>query len=168
MTLPALYTLALEFRAAADQLADLDLPPEAVADTLESLSGDLETKAQNVALFARNLEATAAAIKQAEADMAKRRKAIESRVAHLKDYMLGAMLVSGVRKIEGPYLRIGIRDNPEAVEVFDAAQIPAEYMRQPEPPPAAPDKAAIKAAIKAGAEVPGVKLTRSQRLDIGA
>lgn len=164
----ALYTLALEFRAAADQLADLELPPEAVADTLESLSGDLESKAQNVALFARNLEATAAAIKQAEADMAKRRKAIESRVAHLKDYMLGAMLVSGVRKIEGPYLRIGIRDNPEAVEVFDAAQIPAEFMRQPEPPPATPDKAAIKAAIKAGTEVPGVKLTLSQRLDIGA
>lgn len=168
MTSPALYTLALEFRAAADQLADLDLPPEAVSDTLESLSGDLEVKAQNVALFCRNLEATAAAIKQAEGDMAKRRKAIENRVAHLKDYMLGAMLVSGVRKIEGPYLRIGIRDNPEAVEVFDAAQIPAEFMRQPEPPPAAPDKAAIKAAIKAGTEVAGCKLTRSQRLDIAA
>lgn len=168
MTTPALYTLALDFRAAADQLADLDLPPEVVADTLESIGGDLEQKAQNVALFCRNLEATAAAIKQAEGDMAKRRKAIENRVAHLKDYMLAGMLVAGVKKIEGPYLRIGVRDNPEAVEVFDAAQIPAEFMRQPEPPPAAPDKAAIKAAIKAGREVPGVKLTRSQRLDIAA
>lgn len=164
----ALYNLALEFRAAADTLADLDLPPEAVADTLESLSGDLETKAQNLALFCRNLEATAAAIKEAEAGMAKRRKAIESRIAHLKDYALASMLVAGVRKIEGPYLRIGIRDNPEAVEVFDPLQIPAEFMRQPEPPPAVADKAAIKAAIKAGNEVPGCKLTRSQRLDIGA
>jgi hypothetical protein len=164
----ALYTLALEFRAAADQLADLDLPPEVVADTLDSLTGDIEQKAQNVALFTRNLEATAAAIKQAETDMAKRRKAIESRVAHLKDYMLAGMMVAGIKKIEGPYLRIGIRDNPEAVEVFDAAQIPAEFMRQPEPPPASPDKAAIKAAIKAGTEVAGCKLTRSQRLDIAA
>jgi hypothetical protein len=166
MTTPTLYTLALDFRAAADTLGDLDLPPEAVADTLESLSGDLEIKAQNVALFARNLEATAAAIKDAEAGMAKRRKAIESRVAHLKDYMLAGMMVAGVKKIEGPYLRLSIRDSPEAVEVFDAAQIPAEFMRQPEPPPAAPDKTAIKAAIKAGQEVPGVKLTRSQRLSI--
>jgi len=163
---PTLYSLALDFRAAADTLGDLDLAPEAVADTLESLSGDLEVKAQNVALFARNLEATAAAIKEAEAGMAKRRKAIESRVAHLKDYMLAGMMVAGVKKIEGPYLRLSIRDNPEAVEVFDAAQVPAEFMRQPEPPPAAPDKAAIKAAIKAGHEVPGVKLTRSQRLNI--
>jgi hypothetical protein len=109
---------------------------------------------------------TAAAIKDAEAGMAQRRKAIESRVAHLKDYMLAGMMVAGVKKIEGPYLRLSIRDNPEAVEVFDAAQIPAEFMRQPEPPPAAPDKTAIKAAIKAGQEVPGVKLTRSQCLSI--
>lgn len=163
---PTLYSLAIDFRAAADTLGDLDLPAEAVADTLEGLSGDLEVKAQNVALFARNLEATAAAIKEAEAGMAKRRKAIENRVAHLKDYMLAGMMVAGVKKIEGPYLRLSIRDNPEAVEVFDPLQIPAEFMRQPEPPPAVADKTAIKAAIKAGQEVPGVKLTRSQRLSI--
>jgi len=164
----ALYQLAIEFRETADKLADLDLPPEVVADTLESIGGDLELKAQNVALFTRNLEATAAAIKQAESDMAARRKAIERRVQGLKDYLLHAMQATGIKKIEGPYLRIGVRDNPEAVDVFDAAQVPAEFMRQPEPPPAAPDKTAIKAAIKAGVEVAGCKLTRSQRLDIGA
>ena len=164
----ALYQLAQDFRAAAEQLADLDLPPEVIADTLESISGDLEVKALNVALFARNLESTAAAIKQAEGDMAARRKALERRVQSLKDYLLHAMQSTGIKKIEGPYLRIGVRDNPESVEVFDADQVPAEFMRKPEPPPAAPDKAAIKAAIKAGQEVPGAKLTRSQRLDIGA
>ena len=164
----ALYQLAADFRAAAEQLADLDLPPEVIADTLESIGGDLEAKAQNVALFARNLESTAAAIKQAEGDMAARRKALERRVQSLKDYLLHAMQSTGIKKIEGPYLRIGVRDNPESVEVFDADQVPAEFMRQPEPPPAAPDKAAIKAAIKAGQEVPGAKLTRTQRLDIGA
>ena len=100
--------------------------------------------------------------------MAARRKALERRVQSLKDYLLHAMQSTGIKKIEGPYLRIGVRDNPESVEVFDAAQVPAEFMRQPDPPPAAPDKAAIKAAIKAGAEVPGAKLARSQRLDIGA
>lgn len=164
----ALYTLALEFRAAAETLADLDLPPEVVADTLESLGGELELKAQNVALFCRNLEATAAAIKEAETGMAQRRKALERRVSDLKAYLLGAMQTTGIKKIEGPYLRIGIRDNPEAVEVFDAAQVPAEFMRQPEPPPAAPDKTAIKSAIKSGTEVPGCKLTLSHRLDIAA
>jgi len=164
----ALYQLAADFRQAAETLADLDMPPEVVRDTLDSLAGDLELKAQNVALFSRNLEATAAAIKQAEGDMAKRRKALENRVQSLREYLMHSMQACGIKRIEGPYLRIGIRDNPEAVEVFDAAQLPAEFMRTPEPPPPAPDKAAIKAAIKAGQEVPGAKLTRSQRLDIGA
>lgn len=164
----ALYTLAIEFREAAERLADLDLPPEVVADTLDSLAGDLEVKAQHVALFARNLESTAAAIKQAEGEMAARRKSLEKRVQGLRDYLLGAMQSTGIKKIEGPYLRIGVRDNPESVDVFDAAQVPAEFMRQPEPPPPAPDKTAIKAAIKAGQEVPGAKLARSQRLDIAA
>ena len=66
----ALYEIAAEYRDAATKLAELDLDAQTVADTLEGLSGDLETKAQNVAFFVRNLEATAAAIKQAEADMA--------------------------------------------------------------------------------------------------
>jgi len=75
----ALYQLAIEFRETADKLADLDLPPEVVADTLESIGGDLELKAQNVALFTRNLEATAAAIKQAKStEGPKIREALES------------------------------------------------------------------------------------------
>jgi hypothetical protein len=49
--------------------------------------------------------------------------------------------------------------------VFDAAQVPAEFMKQPEPPPAAPDKTAIKAALKAGTDVPGARLVRGQRLE---
>ena len=162
----AMYELAVQFREAAQQLGDLDLPDDVVQDTLESLSGDLELKASNVALFARNLAATAEAIKQAEAGMAARRIAIENRVKRLKDYLLNCMELAGVRKIEGPYLRLAIRDNPAGVDVFDAAQVPAEYMRWPEPPPPEPNKAHIKNAIKAGVEVPGARLSYSKRLEI--
>ena len=162
----AMYELAVQFRQAAQQLGDLDLPDEVIQDTLESLSGDLELKASNVALFARNLAATAEAIKQAEAGMAARRIAIENRVKRLKDYLLNCMELAGVRKIEGPYLRLAIRDNPAGVDVLDAAQVPFEYMRWPEPPPPTPDKVAIKNAIRAGVDVPGAKLSYSKRLEI--
>ena len=162
----AMYELAVQFRQAAQQLGDLDLPDEVIQDTLESLSGDLELKASNVALFSRNLAATAEAIKQAEAGMAARRQAIEARVKRLKDYLMTCMELAGVRKIEGPYLRMAIRENPASVDVFDAAQVPAEYMRWPEPPPPTPDKVAIKNAIRAGVDVPGAKLSYSKRLEI--
>lgn len=162
----ALFDIAREYREAADKLADLDLPPEAIEDTLESLSGDLEAKATNTAFVIRNLEASAAAIKEAEAQMAARRKAIENRAARVRDYLLANMMVAGIQKIECPYFRLAVRDNPPAVEVYEPGLIPAEYMRQPEPPPPTPDKTAIKDAMKSGKDVPGCRLTVGQRLEI--
>jgi len=60
-----LYSLAAEYRQAAESIANLDLDDQTIADTLEGLSGELEVKATNVAMFAKNLEATATAIKEA-------------------------------------------------------------------------------------------------------
>ena len=162
----ALYNIAAEYRAAAEKLAELDLDAETIVDTLEGLSGDLETKAQNVAFFARNLESTAAAIKQAEADMAARRKAMENRADGLKRYVFESMKLAGIEKIECPHFRLSIKNNPAAVEIFEPGLVPASFMRTPEPPPPAPDKTAIKEALKAGQDVPGARLTSSQRLEI--
>lgn len=161
-----MYELATAYRNDAEKLADMDLPPEAIEDTLESLAGDLEVKAQNTIMLARNLEATAAAIKEAEAQMAARRKALENRAARIRDWVLANMMVAGVQKIECPYFKLAVRDNPAAVEVYEPGLIPAEFMRQPEPPPPTVDKAAIKERLKAGQDVPGCKLTVGKRLDI--
>jgi len=162
----ALYELAAEYRADAEKLADMDLDEQTLADTLEGLGGELEVKAQNVIMFTRNLEATAAAIKEAEAQMAARRKALENRAAGLRRYVLENMQFAGIQKIECPFFKLSIRDNPAAVEIYEPGLIPAQYMKQPEPPPPAPDKTAIKAAITAGTEVPGAKLTKGTRLEI--
>ena len=86
-----LYNLAAEYRTQLETLADLDLPEETVRDTLESLGGELEAKAQSVVGFTRHLETLAASIKAAEAEMAARRKTIENRVEHMKKYVLDCM-----------------------------------------------------------------------------
>jgi len=162
----SLYVLAAEHRDTAAQLADLDLDEQTITDTLEAMSGDLEAKAQNVVMFARNLEATAAAIKQAEADMSARRKAIEKRAEGLRAYVLSSMQVAGVKSIECPYFKLSIQANPASVDVFEPGLVPAEFMRQAEPPPPAPDKTAIKDALKEGLDVPGARLTQGVRLAI--
>lgn len=162
----ALYVLAGEFRQAADQLADLDLDEQTVADTLESMGGDLEVKASNVAMFARNLEATAAAIKEAEAQMAQRRKAIEKRAENVRAYILRCMESAGIKKIDSPHLSLTIKANPPSVDVFDPAQIPEHLMRQKPPPPPEPDKTAIKAVLSIGQEVPGARLVKGSRLEV--
>lgn len=162
----ALYELAHAYRDAADKLADLDLPEDVIADTLDGMSGDLEVKATNTAMVIRNLEASAAAIKEAEAAMAARRKALENRAGRVKDYLLANMMVAGIQKVECPFFKLSVRDNPAAVEVYEPGLIPPQFMRQPEPPPPSPDKTAIKEALKTGQEVPGCRLTVGKRLDI--
>jgi soluble cytochrome b562 len=166
MTSLALYEIAHEHRAALEKLADLDLDEQTLADTLESIGGELQTKATNTAMVIRNLEASAAAIKEAESQMAARRKAIENRAARVKDYLLANMMVAGVQKIECPLFKLAVRENPPAVEIFEPALIPASFMKQPETPPPLPNKAEIKAAIQAGQDVPGCTLVRGIRLEI--
>lgn len=161
-----LYEIAATYREATEKLAELDLDETTVADTLESLGGDLQLKAQNVVFMARNLEAMAGAIKQAEADMAKRRKAMENRSAGLLRYVLDSMQAAGVTKIECPHFRLAVRDNPGSVDVFEPALIPAQFMVQPDTPPAVPDKKAIAAALKADEDVPGARLTTGKRLEV--
>jgi hypothetical protein len=164
--LPSLYIIADEYRRAADELADLDLPPEVVADTLEGMSGDLEAKSTNVAMFVRNLEAMAEQIKIAETEMAKRRKAIEARAERVRDYILSSMRLAGISKIECPYFKLAIRSNPPSVVIDDAGAVPCDLYVYPEAPPPYPDKKAIKAAIESGQEVRGAHLEHSQRLEI--
>lgn len=162
----SLYQLADTYVEAAQRLADLDLPPEVVADTLEGMAGELEVKATNVAMFARNLEATAEAIRQAESEMAKRRQAIANRAEQIRDYLKTQMERTGIHKIECPFLRLSIRTNPPAVIIDAPSQIPAEFMRTPEPPPPAPDKKALAVALKAGTEIPGCHLSTTTRIEI--
>lgn len=161
-----LYEIAVAYREDAHRLADLDLPAEVVTDTLDAMAGDLEVKAQNVVMFARDLQATAAAIKDAEEQMAKRRKAIENRARHLLDYVHGCMETAEVQRIECPHFRLAIQAKPPSVDVYEPGLLPAQYMRTPEAPPPSPDKKAIADAIKAGEEVPGARLVQGTRLAI--
>ena len=162
----SLYQLSGDYLAIANKLSDSDLPPEVINDTLESLSGELEEKCTNVALFVRNLEATAESIKAAEKQMADRRKAIENKANSIRQYLQVNMQRTGITKIESPYFALTIKKNPPSVVIDDVEAIPAEFMVTPAPPPPAPDKKAIGEKLKAGEQVPGCHLEQGERLDI--
>lgn len=166
MTTLSLYNIAQEYRALVALLTDTQDDSQAIADTLEAEAYPLEIKAQNVAYAIKNLEATATAIKSAEKEMADRRKAIENRAEHLREYAKTCMEIAGVQKIECPHFALSIKKNPESVDIFEPWLVPAEFMKQAEPPPPSPDKTAIKAAIKEGKEVAGAMLVQATRLEI--
>jgi hypothetical protein len=110
------------------------------------------------------MEATAAAIKSAEADMAKRRKALENRVQWLKNYIKDNMEMCGISDIECPHFKLSIQKNPGVVNILDEDAIPAQFKE--EIISWKIDKSAIKDAIKAGYVVPGTEMVSGTRLAI--
>lgn len=162
----SLYELSTNYLQALDFLTDpeMDLPVEAVNDTLEALGGELEDKAINVAKFFRNMEAAADAIKTAEANMAKRRKALENRVQWLKNYIKDNMEICGISDIECPHFKLSIQKNPAAVNILNEDAIPEQFKEQIISWKI--DKTAIKNAINSGSVVPGTELINGTRLTV--
>ena len=162
----SLYQISSIYLEAMDILTDpeMELPAEAITDTLEGLGGEMEEKAINVAKFMRNIEATANAIKEAETAMAKRRKALENRASWMKDYLKGSMEHTGITKIECPYFKLSIQKNPAAVNIINEDTIPDKFKEQVITWKV--DKTAIKKAIQSGKTIPGAKLLNGTRLAI--
>ena len=161
----ALFILAQEHRALADKLHNLELDDQTIADTLEAEGGDLVEKGKNVAAVFRNLESDANQIKEAEKQLAERRKAIEKRAESLRNYLKTNMEVAGITKIECPWFVVSIAQNPEAVTVEDESLIPRDYFKEI-PATYQLDKALVKQAIKDGFNVPGAHLSRGTSLRI--
>jgi hypothetical protein len=161
----ALSLIAREYRETAIVLSNLDLDAQTIADTLESIGGELETKAQSVAFVIRHLEANAAAMKDWAKTAAERAKAEQSRADSLRDYLAHAMQSCSISKISGPGIALSFRAS-HAVVIDEPALVPAQYMWTPEPVAPSPDKEAIKSAIKLGEVVPGAHIETRQNLQI--
>ncbi len=168
MTALTLFQIAAEYRHITDVLMDSGVDEQTLTDTLEGEAWPLELKAQNYGFVIRNLESLATNIKEAEKQMADRRKSIEKRAAALAERLKTGLEIAGVSKLETPHFALTIKKNPPSVDVWDEKQIPAEFWSTPEPVPpvAVPDKKAIAEAIKAGKDVPGAQLAQGTRLDI--
>ena len=162
----SLFALADEYKEIADQLAEMDVDEQTLADTLEGAAFPVEQKAKAIAAVIGNLDVEAAAYSKHAKKVAAAGKAKSARADWLRGYLKTAMQRTGIKEIKGPSFVIRLRDNPGTVDVFDPGLIPSDYMRTPAAPPPEPDKKAISYAIKAGFDVPGARISKSQRVEI--
>ena len=160
-----LYQIADDYVTALDALAEMDdLPPEAIADTLEGLAGTFESKAGNVAAYIRSLEAEAAAIEEARKAMERRESALEHHAARLRDYLKTEMERTGLTRIKNPWLTLRIQASPPSVVIGDETMLP-ERFKQPVTTIKLL-KSEISKALKAGESVFGARLQTTSRLII--
>ena len=139
-------------------------------DTLDGMEQELVRKAENVAVYIKNMEAEAKTLKAEEDKLKARRQAKEGSAKRMREYLMSCMKQANISKIDEPKAVISLRNNPESVEISDenefigwAAAKHDDYLRYKAPEI---NKTAVKAALKSGAAIPFAVVTRSQSLTI--
>lgn len=164
-----LYEIANDYLALLNAIDNDEIPEEAIADTLEAITGEIEVKADNIACLLKNLDADIVAIKAEETRLAERRKAKEKSVERIKQYLSDTLQIMGIDKIETARNKIGFRRS-ESVEVLDehsfiewAQENRADLLTYSAPKV---NKTEIKKALKSGAEIVGAQLVSNMNIQL--
>ena len=164
-----LYELTSDYLAFMHALENGEIPEEAIADTLESITAGIEDKADSIACMLKSLAAEIAAFKEEEAKLAERRKVKERLHERIKQYLSDSLQIAGLAELETARNKITFRKS-EAVELFneDAFIAWAQSHRDDLLSYSAPtaNKTAIKKALKDGAEIFGAKLRIKNNIQI--
>lgn len=155
----SLYEIDYQIRTLLDSIIDTADENGEVGEIdfsqLDELNQERQQKMENIALYIKNLESDAEAIKAEEANLKDRRTRIENKAKRLKDLMIKSMTEHNEPELSSARYSAKIKKT-EATDIVDLNLIPEEYItikteRQP-------DKTAIKKAIKAGEEVAGATI----------
>lgn len=165
-----LYELAANYQSFINAVESGEIPEDAIADTLESITATLEEKADNTACVIKNMTAEIDALRAEERNLAERRKVKENQVKRLREYLSNALIQSGYNKIETARNKISFRKS-ESVKIDDesafiewAMKDNDEYLTYKEP---TINKTAIKKALTDGKEIKGAYIEQKQNLQIG-
>lgn len=109
-----LYEYAEQYEALKQMAEDESIPPEALADTLESIDDEFETKVDSIACIIKDELATAEAIKKEIDALTARMKRHEATADQLKAYTMQQMQEVGKSKIETARNVVSIAKNSGA------------------------------------------------------
>ena len=154
-----LYELSLAFQ----EVQNMDLDSEVMKDTLDSIGGTFENKAENMAKLIRNLESDRLAYKEEENRLKTKRQAVENKLEWLKTYLKDCMKLTGKTKFKSGVFKFSIQKNPVSVNITNKKILPKDYLI-PQPPKV--NNTTLKKALKDGIEVPGAELKQTEGLRI--
>lgn len=139
-------------------------------DTLTSIEGEFNEKAENVAVYIKNLNAEIKAVKAEEKALKARRLSIEGQAKRMTDYLLRSMNAVGVKTIDMPRARMTLKLNPESVVLENegalirwAMEHDETILKYQEPEPKKTD---IKELLRMGEKIPFARLERKESVTI--
>ena len=154
----SLYDLTGDYAKFAEYMEQVELEPEmqeALEDALNNLGEDIEIKLENYAKIIKNFESDIAGLKAEEERLAKKRKAMENSIKHMKERMTIAMQQTGKLDIKGELFKFKVQANPPAVvmDVNYIEDVPEKYLIAQDPKI---DRKKLAEDLKAGVELDGV------------
>ena len=150
----SLYSISADFHLALRELTELDLPDEAISDTLEGLKGTFEGKALNVAAYIANLESESDQVEAAEKRMKERKTRLRRDAVRLRMYLLSCLNGMEIESVKNDELNVKIQKPRKAVVITNEDKIPLCFRRESW----TADKKQIREALNAGIEIAGATL----------
>lgn len=158
-----LYELTAEYKNILD-LIEID-DSEGLKLALEQLDGEIETKVENSVKVIKSIEGDILALKEEEKRLAGRRKALESKVSSMKEYIEHNLNFIDDKKVKTTLFTVAMQNNKKSVNILNEEVIPEEYVKTVTT--TSIDKVALYEAMeKQGLEIDGVELVQTQSLRI--
>ena len=142
-----MYELTADYMTVLNMATDGETPPDAIADTLEAIGGEIEIKAENSAVIMQELTAESEKLKNEIDRLTARKKSLETNAAAIKERIFDAMKTTGKEKFKTTLFSFSIGQNPAKLVIDDAEKIPRKYLI---PQPAKVDNSKLKEDLKAG------------------
>lgn len=162
-----LFELTGQYLALMEMMEDPDTDPQAVADTLESIEGEIEDKADAYAAIRTELNGKINTIKGEVERLKKLSAVIENNVKRMEGSLELAMRATGKTKFKTALHSFGIVKNgglaPLEVDEEDATKLPPEFQKIT----ITADNKAIRDYLAAGNALKWARLgERGERLSI--
>ena len=158
-----LYELTEAYQELLSMALDPDTDPEALADTMEAIDGEIEVKADGYAKVMKELKAIADARKAEAKRLLDGAKSVEANIDRMKSALMTAMKLTGKTKFKTELFGYGIQKNPPALKIDMPDRVPEEFLIPQEPKV---DSAAIKKELKEGVVYDWCHLEQSESLRI--
>ena len=152
-----IYELLGEF----NELNEMDLEPQVLADTLEAIELPIKQKAEAMVRISRNCKGTVASIDLEINRLQARKKTMQNKDANVMEWLRSSMEMTGTDKIETDLFGITLKkaSKNSVLKVLDYDHVPKDYQKVSY----SWDNALIKKALKDGVEIEGCELVDGKR-----
>lgn len=159
----ALYEISERYRNLEALLEDETVPWETVREAAAAVEDEFKAKVETLGRMMLNMAAQIKAYQEEENRLAKRRGALERRLAGMKAYVMQQMERVGLTQVRG-IVPVRVQASAPHLVVDNPDLLPRECFIPLEP---LLDKAAVRERLKAGESLPGAHLEAGKHLRVG-